>query len=331
MTDELMLAVIPKDFGVELLGHVPGKALFGAKRKDVWHFVHWQSAEGRNSISQAHVPRFAMAKAVSQLRRMAELRSLENSIQGALWVELWHEIGICEWAGTNFAISWLPTDDGFPARFSTSIASDLPMLARAEEVVRLEDGLYVFPGFSTHRGNPLAWPSPQLVEAVAFEQETRQVLDAHEFAIYSVFCTLRDFPSATEIPLDTVRGVLEIQFEHFTPDTIPDDVLESVMKVQEMLLSEPVWGLKVESDLEHAVPILAEGMSKLSPEQRAQFTLLSGMYNAGVLVVLATILGCMTFERYAVLKCEVFQPDSEEEQSLRTHLAFIELLGKLGV
>ena len=331
MTDNLMLAVIPKDFNVELLGHVPGKALFGAKRKDVWHFVHWQSAEGLNSISQAHVPRFAMAEAVSHLRQMAESRSLENSIQGALWVELWHDIGICEWAGTNFAISWLPTDDGFPARFSTSIASDLALLARARQAVSLKHGLYVYPSFSTHHGNPVAWSSPQLVEAVAFEQETRQVLDAHDFAIYSAFCTLRDFPSATEIPVDTVRGVLEIQFDHFTPDTIPDDALESIMKVQEMLLSEPVWGLEIQPDLEHAVPILVEGMAKLSPVQRAQFTLLSGMYNAGVLAVLAAVLGCIKFERYAVLKCEGFQPDSEEEQTLRTHLAFIELLGKIGM
>lgn len=328
MTDELMLTAIPQDFGVELLGHVPEKALFGAKRKDVWHFVHWQSADGRNSISQAHVPRFAMAEVVSELRRTAESRPMEN-FRGALWAELWRDVGIGEWADGKLAISWLPTEDGFPARFSASIAADLLLLAKAQASVVLKDGLYVYHGFSTHHGNKIAWSSRQLVEAIAFERETRQVLDANDFAIYSAFCTLRDFPSATEIPVDTVRGVLAIQFDHFSPNTIPEDVLDSVMDVQAMLLSEPVWGPKVQPDLDHAVPILAEGMSGLSPEQRAQFTLLSGMYNAGVLAVLATILGCMKFERYAELKCEGFQPDSEEEQTLRTHVAFIELLGNL--
>jgi len=48
------------------------------------------------------------------------------------------------------------------------------------------------------------------------------------------------------------------------------------------------------------------------------------------MVVLAVILGCMTFERYAQLKTEGLAPDSEEEQMLRAHIAFIELLGHLG-
>jgi len=57
--------------------------------------------------------------------------------------------------------------------------------------------------------------------------------------------------------------------------------------------------------------------------------LLSGMYNAGVLVVLAAVLGFLAFERYAALMAQGLAPDSEDEQAIRTDLAFIELFGQL--
>jgi hypothetical protein len=89
--DDFMLGIIPTDFNVELIWNEGPEALFAALRQSsehsfdtawgpcethmcgVWHFVGSepdgdQSCGRRTGIRQWHVPRFAVAEAVDQLR-----------------------------------------------------------------------------------------------------------------------------------------------------------------------------------------------------------------------------------------------------------------------
>jgi len=331
MTDDFMPAMIESDFDVQVLGRQGGAALFGAQRTDVWHFVHWAASDGKNLIKQVHIPRYVMASAVEGLSGGQKNTSLRSPAQDGPWVALWNDIGLSRRSEERVDISWMMTDEGLPALFCKALLADLKLLGKARGTVKEQGNEFVLPGHTTHLGNPIAARHRGLVEAIAFEYESRGVLDAEQFALYSAFCTMRDFPAATDIAVDTVAELFEIHCQHYAAVAIPEDVLQAVMEMQRATFATPIWGPTVNKKVNDIVGILSAGIRKLSAAQQAQVSLLSGMYNVGVLVVLATILGFMSFERYVELRAEGLQPDSGEEQELRTHMAYIELLGKLCV
>jgi len=58
---DFMIAAVASDFDVQLLEQVEDTALFAAKRQGTWHFVYWNSGDGKNFIGQVHAPRYMAA------------------------------------------------------------------------------------------------------------------------------------------------------------------------------------------------------------------------------------------------------------------------------
>ena len=82
-------------------------------------------------------------------------------------------------------------------------------------------------------------------------------------------------------------------------------------------------------DIEEAIPIVSEGMKKLSRTKRVQFILMNGMHGAGLFLPLAVLADVIRFQSYGFFLCQSYQPDSEEEQILRKQSAYIKLYGEL--
>ena len=318
-----MIAFVQGDFDVELVKQVKDTALFASRRQDIWHFVHWNAGDGKNFISQVHAPRYMAAFAMDSCLRGGP----EDQLDGLRLHRVWHELNFGQGTEGKFGPSyqgcWFPCSDEWRQGFE----EDVEVLRRVRQAVIKEDGVYTLQDARTFKGHPVSSSSWQLIEAIAFEQEIRGELDARDFALYSAFCTLRDFPTATSIPEDTVREFIEAQNQCIDIDLVPEDIVEATRRMQSEVFSAPIWGPGIQVAVDNAVDILNTAMKRLTEGQQAQVTLLSGMYNTWAMVVMATVLGYMSFERYAEIMAEGSPPDSVDEQELRTHLTYIELLG----
>jgi len=321
---DFMIGAVASDFDVQLLKQAKDTALFAAKRQDTWHFVYWNSGDGKNFIGQVHAPRYMAAFGMDSC-----LRGGPMDQPGAVRLHrVWHDLHFGQNADEGFGLiyreSWFPCSDEWREQF----IEDAELLRRARQAVINEDGVYTLRDASTFHGHPVSSTSWQLIEAMAFERQIRGVLDARDFALYSAFCTLRDFAPATAKP-ETAREFVEAQNQSIDIDLVPEDIGEVTRRMQSDVFSAPIWGPGIQVPVDHAEDILHAALKSLTDSQQAQITLLSGMYNTWAMVVMATVLGYMSFDRYAEIMAQGLPPDSVDEQELRTHLSFIELLGTL--
>jgi len=297
----------------------------------VWHFVGSepdgdQSRGRQTGRGQWHVPRFAVAEALGQLRIGHGTRiagGLVRKVIAGFAVGM-NDEGIAHW--------WPKTRSGRPVpispRMLSYIEADLNLLnAARSQVARTQLG-FAYGGIRTAAGHEIHHQSRCLVEAIAFERETLPELEAGNFGIYSAFCTYRDFDMPTEMPDDLMQSLVAGQWAYGAGD-VTAEVMQLFLETQRRLLSQPIWGAGIDLPEPEAARILAEGMRKLPIEKRVQFVLMNGMHEAGLFLPLAVLLECINFEEYVQYKTQGFAPDSCEEQGRRTEVAFISLYGDL--
>ncbi|MCC7279216.1 MAG: hypothetical protein IT487_13000 [Chromatiaceae bacterium] len=279
-------------------------------------------------ITQRHIPRYLMVEAIDSLKRFDDLTGKRSN--GVHLVDsLSQAIGICSINKGIYGIDIFQSPGGFPKEFCRLLEEDIPLLEAARKKVKADGDLYLLPKAKSYKKFPVAAPAKRLIEAIAFEREYRKKLDPHKFGIYSAFCTWRDFCYGAEITIDMIEGFVDRQFVFDADDFEDDEFLDLALAVQTKLLSMPIWGKGIQVSRDEAVPILAEGMAKLTSIQRAQFYLMNGMHAGGLFLPLAQVLGLNSWEDYEI-RSRDFQLDSPEDQALRTETAFIRLLGDLG-
>jgi hypothetical protein len=326
--------VIPSDFHVDLIFRAKNKALFAAKRKFHWHFVKATSETNdgytHNDIAQRHIPRFLMCEVINSLKRFDELVRDENNNGLPLSSYESDQVGMYSVDLGRYNIDLIQTPEGLPKWFCEFLEEDLPIFELAKSKVKFEDDLYVLPRSKSYTKKPVASKSKRLIEAIAFERETRKKLDARQFGIYSAFCTWKDFCEDVIKERHFYEELVDGQFEYDAEDSDYGDFMDLALKVQNQLLDKPIWGVGINVDRDEAVDLLAKGMSQLTSIQLAQFTLMNGMHQGGLFLPLAQVLGLNSYESYIEWKTSEFQPDSEEEQALRSEIAIIKLLGELG-
>ena len=347
--DDFMLRIIPTDFNVELIWDDGPEALFAAFRRGggeviatawgpcetnacgVWHFVASepdgdQSCGRRTGIRQWHVPRFAVAEALNQLR-LGDGTQIDGGLVRKVIA------GFAVGMNDEEIVHWLPnTRSGRPVpispRMLSYIEADLNLLnAARSQMVETQSG-FAYGGIRTAAGHEIRHHSRRLVEAIAFERETLPELEACNFGIYSAFCTYRDFDMPTEIPDDLMQSLVAGQWVYAAGE-VTAEVMRLFLETQRRLLSRPIWGTGSDVPKPEAARILGEGMRKLPIEKRVQFVLMNGMHKAGLFLPLAVLAGCIDFEEYVQYTTQGFAPDSCEEQGRRTEVAFISLYGDL--
>lgn len=313
-----MLEMIPQEFDVKLISQNEGGALFAACRPDVWHFVlattKWSVSNYQSiDIGQFHWPRYSVARAlasggmgvpplVRQLGMQLDQDSVSVSVRDRV-----------------FRLS--PT-------IVKEMKKDLASLERAMTKVRATAEGFEVIDAETSRGFSVVAEQRCLAEAIAFEWEVRGHLDYANFAVYSAFCTWRDFicDDPTKAA-DIARGMAE-EMISWDPTRIGDDPYwESVFQIQERLWGTRLWGPGIDAEEDVLRDILLRAFGKLSSIQFAQFVLMNGMHRGGPFHAFATLFGIIDFDGYKYWRTREFQPDSPEEQEIRTHSSFIELLG----
>ena len=344
-TDDFMISMTKIDFDVDLISTCGESALFAAFRKGgaervssangpwkthvmgVWHFVA-VTGQGSNLFQtrQWHIPRYVMA------REMAQRKKVFEQFGDRSGSPIIGEIGGLPTRMSNPEKLEVHLGDGLifliDPEFTRKLQADIPLLEKASGKVRERAGEFFIPRLKTAAGHPVQSSSRELLEAIAFEKLTRPRMSAGNFGIYSAFCTYRDFDMSIQAPDSMIRGSLEGQFE-YNPEEIPAEIHELFLSSQHRLLAQPIWGRGIDMQIDDAVPILAEGMAKLTRAQRVQFILMNGMHSAGLFLPLATLLGLCDFDEYAHSMCKAWQPDSPEEQERRKETAYIKLFGDI--
>ncbi len=314
-----MLAMIPRDFDVALVFKDDDSSLFVARRPDVWHFVlattkivspNHQSID----IGQFHWSRYSVARALS-------------SGDGKAIPELVQRMGFHVSEG-NLSLTLRGRQYRMPEKLLVDMRKDLPILERATAKVKAGSAGFEVSGAVTSRGLPVVAEQRCLADAIAFEREARKTLEPRNFAVYSAFCTWRDFlrddPTKKK---DIATGMAE-EMVSWDPEAIgDDDYWESVFEIQERLLGARIWGPGVDAQEEVLFAAFFSAFERLTSIQFAQFVLMNGMHQGGPFHALATLFGLLDFEGYKYWRTREFQPDSREEQNIRTQSSFIELLG----
>jgi hypothetical protein len=167
------------------------------------------------------------------------------------------------------------------------------------------------------------------MDGIAFERSLLRRLSAKQFGLYSAFCTHRDFPCALA-QKSCLKEMVEAHFEQFDARAHSEDFLQMIMAVQEALFPYRIWGKDEKVPVDSAIEALAVVVSKLGRVQRTQWVLLNGMHGGSLFLQLAVISDVIAWEDYRRFQTQNYQPDSPEEQSIRSSASYIELFGELG-
>jgi hypothetical protein len=124
--------------------------------------------------------------------------------------------------------------------------------------------------------------------------------------------------------------MVEAHFEQFYAGAHSEDFLQMIMAVQEALFPYRIWGKDEKVPVDSAIEALAVVVSKLGRVQRTQWVLLNGMHGGSLFLQLAVISDFIAWEDYRRFQTQNYQPDSPEEQSIRSSASYIELFGELG-
>jgi len=314
-----MLAMIPHDFDVALVFQDDNSSLFAARRPDVWHFLLATTklvAPNHQSIDigQFHWPRYSVARALS-------------SGGGTAIPGLVQQMGI-HVSGDNLSITLRGRQYRMPEKLLTDMRKDLPILERAAAKVKAVSPGFEVSGAVTSRGLPVVAEQRCLADAIAFERETRKTLEPSNFAVYSAFCTWRDFLHDDPTKKKAIATRMAEEMMNWDPDAMGDDAYwESVFEIQERLWGDRIWGPGVDAEEDVLFDAFFRAFERLSSIQFAQFVLMNGMHQGGPFHAFATLFRLIDLDVYNYWRTREFQPDSPEEQEIRTQSSFIELLG----
>lgn len=316
-----MIAMIPNDFDVKLIFQDDDASLFAARRPDVWHFVLATAKNSANNyqsidINQFHFPRYGIARALGS--------TIDSSVPSLII-----RMGI-QADGDNITVSLLEKQYRLPEKLVTDMQKDLPLLKSALKMVQPTSEGFEVTGAQTSRGYPVVAVQQSLAEAIAFERESRKTLDPRNFAVYSAFCTWRDFIHNDPTKKKSIAAGMAAEMTTWDPEMIGDDTYwESVFAIQEQLWKTRIWGLGIESNEDALFDAFFRVFDRLSTIQFTQFVLMNGMHQGGPFHALATLFGLIDFDNYKNWRTRELQPDSPEEQEIRTQSTFIEMLGIL--
>lgn len=341
-----MIDVIASNFQVKKLATHKDAFLLGALRRGgtevvsaekglwvtnvagVWHVMFCFEDEGNYRIGQWHLPRYLVATALDELHRAVAahpsraFRPVVYDVKSGLAFAMFKNDRV------GFIVEGIVPFGTVNRRFIADMEKERDVLAEARSLVRTRKGTFSLAGMETPGGHPVSHTSEALVEAIAFETLTIKNLEAGNFGVFSAFCTLRDFCSGEEMPDERVAALVEEQLAD-SPSRYLPEVLESLEQTQARLVDTPFWNTKRKVSAARARTGLAAALRTLTPEQRAQLSLMNGMHGAAPLLAVATAVGDVSFEDYTQLVCAGMESDSPEEQDRRKEAAYIALFGRL--
>jgi len=320
-----MKEVIESDFNVSRVFEAKDRSFFLARRPDHWHIVIYVTgADGASSLTQRHVPRYAMAKAAFDLlgASAADEEPKVTSLSRYAGIAL---------VGSGQLMFTEPVESGaLHNSVFDAFAEDIQILNRASLAVTHHEGRWSLPNTLTHSNNPVTHSSQPLIEAIAFERESRGHLDPGNFGVYSAFCTWRDFidgvpGKAESLGRSSLTELLSNNLGSLFDDAYWEDLCEVQQTIVGRILFSPQHTCVFADVLNCFEPVFAG----LTSVKAAQYCLLNGMQSGGPLHPLAYVLGIQDIATLNYWRTYPYQPDSSEAQDILAVNSYIDLFGFL--
>ena len=297
--------ILSADFDVQPIAVSKKRSIFCKRRPKVWHFVENQDNGEYKSVGQWHLTRYEVARACSA----AQNKQLPfESVIDSLFME-------------RFGFHFL-SGEVLPDFARIELGSDVEKLKKSQSHVEKISSDYCLPEETTPNGNSVSYSTKEFLEAIAFEKLIHGKLDAMNFGFFSAFCTFRDFFFEKNWPYDLTERLVDGQLE-YVPDDLSEEHMNISEQIQSVCLENIFWGRGVMGERENFINAVQERMSFCTPIQQTQFALSNGMQTGSLILPLGLACGVLPIEAYTQLLTLGLQPDSPEEQELRTDAAFI--------
>ena len=320
-----MKEMIESDFNVSRVFEAEDRTFFLARRPDHWHLVvHMTTADGASTLTQRYVPRYAIAKAASDLLA-ASAADREPKVTPS---SRYAGIALVGSGQLRFVE---PVESGaLHQSVFDALAEDIEILNRASMAVTQLEEHWSLPNTLTHSNNPVSHPSRLLIEAIAFERESRGHLDPGSFGIYSAFCTWRDFidgvpGKAESLGRSSLTELLSNDLENLFDDAYWTDLCE----LQRSIVGRVLFSSQCTYDLDDVLNCFEPVFGGLTSVKVAQYCLLNGMQSGGPLHPLAYVLGIQDIATLSYWRTYPYQPDSGEAQDILAVNSYIDLFGFL--
>lgn len=320
-----MKEFIESDFNVLRVFEAEDRTFFLARRPDHWHLVvHMTAADGAPTLTQRYVPRYAMAKAA------CDLAAASATDEGPKVTHSSRYAGIALVVSGQLMFTQPAESGALRQSVFDAFAEDIDILNRASMAITQREGSWNLPNTLTHSNNPVSHPSRLLIEAIAFERESRGHLDPGNFGIYSAFCTWRDFidgvpGKAESLGRSTLTELLINDLESLFDDAYWADLCEVQRTIVGRVLFSPQHTYDLDAVLNRFEPVFAV----LTSVKAAQYCLLNGMQSGGPLHPLAYVLGIQDIATLNYWRTYPYQPDSGEAQDILAVNSYIDLFGFL--
>jgi len=313
-----MLEMIPKDFDVERIAATTNASVFAARRRDVWHFIlatteRLQPNMLQVGIRQFHWPRALVAATLDpEIARPIPVQTPDLRLRAT---------------GDGVEVSLGDQWYRLPETLLRKMREDIRTLRRAQSQVTNTPGGFIVHDEATPAGHQVVVSSRLLADAIAFERESRKALDPSDFGAFSAYCTWRDFIYDSPERKRSIANGMAQEMVSWDTSAFGDDIYWSeVSELQAVLWGEVLWGRGLEPESETLEAAFSATFERLSSIQFAQFVLMNGMHPGGPFHPLALLFGVQDSESYLQSRTRGHQPDSLEEQKIRTDTAFIQLL-----
>ena len=293
------------NFDVQPIAVSKNRSIFCKRRPKVWQFVENRDYGKYWSVDQWHLTRYEVARACS----VAQNKQLPfESVIDSLFME-------------RFGFHFL-SGEVLPDFARIELGSDVEKLKKSQSHVEKISSDYCLPEETTPNGNSVSYSTKEFLEAIAFEKLIHGKLDAMNFGFFSAFCTFRDFFFEKNWPYDLTERLVDGQLK-YDPDDLSEEYMNISEQIQSVCLENIFWGRGIIGDRESFINAVQERMSFCTPIQQTQFALSNGIQTDSLILPLGLACGVLPIESYTQSLTLGLQPDSIEEQEVRTDAAFI--------
>lgn len=320
--DNFMLRIIESDFKVSTLCKNEEACLYYGFKDELVHLVLYT----KSAVDQTHVLRFQFAACFEYLLDKDEASPRVFEISEKLAVEKLSDTAfIFHYGQRQFEI-----DTKVNADFFAVIHADIKVYKEAYTRIDLAKLQKLSSELTTDSGKPiiLTYDNLRLLFVYQFENllfgNDKRKTHLSFNALYSNTLDKKYAVSAAEF-----QKMAE-QLSYFTPESL--EVIEMpLMDLQHELFGEIIWGKDVDrSGTSTAIGgILKEGFSKLTPSQKVMFKSIYKQHAGFVLLVFAFVTGKISLQQYIHFATGGYQPDSKEEQKIRSQATMIDYYRKL--
>ena len=322
--EDFMIDVIPYDFDVKILSNQEDACLFYGFKKGYVHFVKYYG----QYIVQQHIPRFEFARCFEILLR-TEIDNPAMPVADKFNTRLMAAKYSQEDYSIFFGKHMFPLKLSESIEFFKDIQKDVKKYKAAMKSVKREGDKFFIDTIVSAYGSELFTDdgNSDILTAIAFENKIFKNLTASPpvsiYALYSMLLEKKYVFTSAEF------GAMAEKHFSIVPEELGEDLKNIYDKVQSNYFSDLSADTGKEYTTIEKTKKIKKAYSSLKPYQKSQFAELFDVHGVPFFLIFAFVSDIIDVFEYFDIISRGYQPDSDQEQSIRYESSVIASFGKL--